>query len=347
VRASSHGSVVPPGATSLRLMAELPGASLTLRSALAPPTDDGLRALRVAASVAADGGGALRRALYEGLASREEADADVSLVLLAYDDTTQAEAEALPLEGPSLGKDEPGMELGETYANLRAALREGDPLRKRLHLTSEEEGAPSVGSLTLTLQSLPLLKQLDATLRACNARRNVKDVLACEARRKAIAPPPAPAAQEAEAGAAAAPASPKFTPGGERRLSLDARLDAAPPPAPLPPVPERSSGLSLDSRLARHVRVILDLRVRAGARVAARLSVGPATAEEVLQTSQQKHGARLAAKQVASEATAAAAADGVAAGGARADAAEVRGDAGEVAEIVIEIEALELAAEQR
>ena len=91
------------------------------------------------------------------------------------------------------------MELGETYANLRAALREGDPLRKRLHLTSEEEGAPSVGSLTLTLQSLPLLKQLDATLRACNARRNVKDVLACEARRKAIAPPPAPAAQEAEA----------------------------------------------------------------------------------------------------------------------------------------------------
>ena len=38
-------------------MAELPGASLTLRSALAPPTDDGLRALRVAASVAADGGG--------------------------------------------------------------------------------------------------------------------------------------------------------------------------------------------------------------------------------------------------------------------------------------------------
>ena len=57
MRASSHGSVVPPGATSLRLMAELPGASLTLRSALAPPTDDGLRALRVAASVAADGGG--------------------------------------------------------------------------------------------------------------------------------------------------------------------------------------------------------------------------------------------------------------------------------------------------
>ena len=40
VRASSHGSVVPPGATSLRLMAELPGASLTLRSALAPPTDE-------------------------------------------------------------------------------------------------------------------------------------------------------------------------------------------------------------------------------------------------------------------------------------------------------------------
>ena len=63
MRASSHGSVVPPGATSLRLMAELPGASLTLRSALAPPTDDGLRALRVAASVAADGGGALRRSL--------------------------------------------------------------------------------------------------------------------------------------------------------------------------------------------------------------------------------------------------------------------------------------------
>ena len=54
----------------------------------------------------------------------------MSLVLLAYDDTSQAEAEALPLQGPGLGKDEPGMELGETYANLRAALREGDPLRK-------------------------------------------------------------------------------------------------------------------------------------------------------------------------------------------------------------------------
>ena len=38
-------------------MVELPGGALTLRSALAPPTDDGLRALRVAASVAADGGG--------------------------------------------------------------------------------------------------------------------------------------------------------------------------------------------------------------------------------------------------------------------------------------------------
>ena len=62
MRASSQGSVVPPGATSLRLVVELPGASLTLRSALAPPTDDGLRALRVAASVAADGGGVLRRA---------------------------------------------------------------------------------------------------------------------------------------------------------------------------------------------------------------------------------------------------------------------------------------------
>ena len=344
MRASSHGSVVPPGATSLRLMVELPGGSLTLRSALAPPTEDGLRALRVAASVAADGGGALRRALYEGLASREEADADVSFVLLAYDDTTQAEAEALPLEGPSLGKDEPGMELGETYANLRAVLREGDPLQKRLHLTSEEEGAPSVGSLTLTLQSLPLLKQLETTLRACNARRNAKEVVACEARRKAIAPPPA--AQEAEADAAH-PASPKFKPGGDRRLSLDARLDAAPPPAPLPVVPNRSSGLSLDARLTRHVRVNLNLRVRAGASVAARLTIGPATAEEVMQTSQDKHTARQAAKQVASEATAVSAADGVAAGGARGDAGEVRGDAGEVAEIVIEIEALELAAEQR
>ena len=91
----------------------------------------------------------------------------------------------------------------------------------------------------------------------------------------------------------------------------------------------------------------LNLRVRAGARVAARLTIGPATAEEVLQASQQKHAARLAAKQVASGATAVAAADGVAAGGARADAAEMRGDAGEVAEIVIEIEALELTAEQK
>ena len=56
MRAASRSSVVPPGATSLRLMVELLGAR-TLRSALAPPTDEGLRALRVAASVAADGGG--------------------------------------------------------------------------------------------------------------------------------------------------------------------------------------------------------------------------------------------------------------------------------------------------
>ena len=57
----------------------------------------------------------------------------MSFVLLAYDDATQAEAEALPLEGPSLGKDEPGTELGETYANLRAALREGDPQQQHPH----------------------------------------------------------------------------------------------------------------------------------------------------------------------------------------------------------------------
>jgi hypothetical protein len=65
----------------------------------------------------------------------------VSFVLLAYDEAQQHEAEAMPLEGPSLGDEEPGTELGEAYTNLRAALRDGDPLQKRLQLSAEEGGA--------------------------------------------------------------------------------------------------------------------------------------------------------------------------------------------------------------
>ena len=321
----------------------------------------------------------------------------MSFVLVAYDESQQRAAEALPLEGPCLADDEPGSELGEAYTNLRAALRDGDPLQKRLQLSAEEGGAP-LGNLSISLQSLPLLKQLESTLRMCNARRNAKEVVACEALRKKIDPPPPPSEAAAAAAAAAAVAggaprlgsgeqaadmthvlggaapavappqnSPSKLPALERGSSLDVRRDGAasldarpegpsssPEAQPRPDIDglrRGSTGLSLDSRLARHLRVRLKLRVRSGAAlggsVAARLSVGPATADEVMQDSISRvaaaHGGAkdgTSASAAAAASTATALVGGDAGGGAR-------GDAGETGEIVVEIEALELADKQR
>jgi len=199
-------------------------------------------------------------------------------------------------------------------------------------------------------------------------------VVACEALRKKIDPPPLPQeaagetpkslrrdAAEAEAAAAAVAAGGASPLGsGEQAADITPVLGGA-APAGAPPqhthskLPglerRRSTDLSLDSRLARHVRVRLKLRVRSGtalgSTVAARLSVDAATAEveEVTRDSVSRlaaaaHGGADGARDGASASTAAAAMGADAGGGAR-------GDAGEIGEIVIEIEALELAGKQR